>query len=188
MDESGEIGATPEAKDAFSIEVARAWEETFDAARVPKTRKVALRTAMVLSAAPGGVFPVLCRLVRFGLGGAMASGRQYVSWIHEADFARAVEWLMEREEMFGPVNLVAPQPLSNREMMSTLRQACGVPIGLPASSWMLELGAFVLRTETELIIKSRRAVPGRLLASGFDFQFMRFGEACRALLAPPARQ
>jgi uncharacterized protein (TIGR01777 family) len=188
MDEAGEIGATPEAKDAFSVEVARAWEETFDAARVPKTRKVALRTAMVLSAVPGGVFPVLRRLVRFGLGGTMASGRQFVSWIHETDFARAVEWLMHREDLFGPVNLVAPQPLPNREMMTTLRTLCGIPVGLPASLWMLEAGAFFLRTETELLIKSRRAVPGRLLASGFNFQFSQFHDACLNLLAQPVER
>jgi uncharacterized protein (TIGR01777 family) len=187
MDEAGEIGATPEAKDACSIEVAQAWEATFDAARVPKTRKVALRSAMVLSAAPGGVFPVLCRLVRLGLGGRMASGQQFVSWIHEDDFVRAVEWLLQREDLFGPVNLAAPHPLPNCEMMGTLREICRRPFGLPASLWMLEAGAFVLRTETELIIKSRRVTPGRLLASGFDSRFPRFREACLELLTckPP---
>jgi uncharacterized protein len=181
MDEAtGEIGATPEAKDSFSIEVATAWERTFNEAQVPRTRKVALRTAMVLSDA-GSVFAVLQRLVRFGLGGAMGSGGQYVSWIHETDFCRAIEWMIAKENFAGPVNLAAPNPLPNREMMAILRKTYGVPVGLPAPAWMLEAGAFVLRTETELIIKSRRVVPGRLLASGFEFRFPEFKGAVEVL-------
>jgi uncharacterized protein (TIGR01777 family) len=175
-DETGPVGATPEAKDAFSIEVAQAWERTFDAARVPGTRKVAMRTAMVLGLV-GGVFPVLCRLARFGLGGHMASGRQYVSWVHELDFCRTVEWLIEHEEVEGIVNVAAPAPVPNRQMMAMVRKTCGVPFGLPAALWMLEFGAFFLRTETELIIKSRRVIPGRLLAGGFKFRFSEMSEA-----------
>ncbi len=172
-DETGEIGATPEAKDAFSIEVATAWERAFNEAVTPRTRKVALRSAMIfgLSDDANNVYRVLRRLVRFGLGGQMGSGRQFVSWIHETDFCRAVEFLIEREEINGPVNLAAPNPLTNSEMMRMLRQVLGMPIGLPAAEWMLELGAFFLRTETELIIKSRRVVPGRLREAGFEFEF-----------------
>ncbi len=170
-DENGDIGATLEAQDAFSIEVAKAWERAFDEAVSPRTRKVALRSAMVLGHGKNSVFPVLRRLVRFGLGGKMASGRQYVSWIHEADFCRAMDWLIEQDEMTGPVNIAAPNPVPNREMMATFREVCGMPVGLPAVAWMLELGAFFLRTETELIIKSRRVIPGRLLDSGFEFGF-----------------
>src|SRR2546423_12287748 len=126
MDEAtGEIGATPEAKDAFSVEVARAWERALDQARTPATRKVALRTAMVLGPGEGGVFCVLRRLVRLGLGGKMADGNQFVSWIHEEDFCRAIDWLIERDDISGPVNLAAPNPVSNREMMQALRQVCG---------------------------------------------------------------
>ena len=182
MDESGDIGATPEAKDAFSIEVATAWEQAFHDAETPRTRKIALRTAMVLGDGENSVFPMLCRLVRVGLGGRMASGHQYVSWIHEADFCRAIDWLIEHEEFSGAVNLAAPNPVPNREMMATLRELCGVPFGLPAAAWMLEVGAFFLRTETELIIKSRRVVPGRLVASGFQFRFERMREAMADLL------
>jgi uncharacterized protein (TIGR01777 family) len=183
MDEaSGEIGATPEAKDQFSVEVATAWEHTLNEAQVPGTRKATLRTAMVLSNS-GSVFPVLRRLVRFGLGGNMGSGEQYVSWIHELDFCRAVEWIMARDDLAGPVNVAAPKPLPNREMMQTLRRIMGVPLGLPAAPWMLEIGAFLLRTETELIIKSRRVVPGQLLASGFQFQFPEFRRAVEDLIA-----
>lgn len=182
MDETGgEIGASPEAKDAFSIEVATAWEQALSEARVPGTRKVALRTAMVLSNA-GSVFRVLRRLVRFGLGGKMASGQQYVSWIHELDFCRAIEWILARQDLAGPVNVVAPNPLPNQDMMRILRQTLGVPFGLPATASMLEVGAFFLRTETELIMKSRRVVPGRLLASGFEFRFPEFKRAVEDLV------
>lgn len=178
---TGEIAATPEAKDAFSVEVAQAWENAFFSACTPDTRKIALRTAMVLGGG-GGVFPVLQRLTRFGLGGRMGSGRQFVSWIHETDFARAVEWLIDREDLSGVVNLAAPGPLPNAEMMRLFRRACGRPFGLPAPRWMLEIGAFILRTETELIIKSRRVVPERLRENGFSFLFPDFPAALAELL------
>jgi hypothetical protein len=178
MDEAtGEIGATPEANDAFSVEVARAWEQALNQARTPDTRKVALRTAMVLGNGRNSVLPVLRLFARFGLGGKMASGRQFVSWIHEVDFCRAIEWLIAREDFIGPVNLAAPNPVPNREMMECVREVCRAPFGLPATRWMLELGAFFLRTETELIIKSRRVVPTRLMAAGFQFRFPHLREA-----------
>ena len=113
----------------------------------------------------------------------MANGKQFVSWIHEQDFCRAIEWLVEQNDFSGPVNLAAPNPIPNRELMRTLRQVCRVPFGLPASRWMLELGAFFLRTETELILKSRRVVPGRLVAAGFRFQFPNLKEAMQDLSA-----
>lgn len=173
MDEAtGVVASTPEAKDAFSIEVAQAWEQALAESAVPATtRKLALRTAMVLGTQPGTVYRVLRRLARFGLGGAMAGGRQYVSWIHGTDFCRAVEWLLEQENIDGVVNVAAPHPVTNRELMRLVREACGARLGLPAAHWMLEIGAVLLRTETELIIKSRRVVPGRLLAAGFEFHF-----------------
>jgi NAD dependent epimerase/dehydratase family enzyme len=136
---------------------------------------------MVMSPDRGGVFDVLLGLVRRRLGGRAGSGRQYVSWIHHADFVRAVAWLIAHEELKGPVNLAAPEPLPNADFMRELRQAWGVRWGLPASRWMLELGAFFLRTETELVLKSRRVVPGRLLASGFSFQFPDWPTAARDL-------
>ncbi|HEX3890288.1 MAG TPA: TIGR01777 family oxidoreductase [Verrucomicrobiae bacterium] len=176
MDESGETGATPEAHDEFSIEVIRKWERALDEAQTPVTRKVALRITMVFGK-DGGVFPVLRRLTRFGLGGKMGSGKQFVSWIHVDDFLRAVEWLIAKNDLIGAINLAAPNPLPNRDMMRLMREAGGVPFGLPATEWMLEVGAAFLRTETELILKSRRVVPGRLLASGFQFQFPDLREA-----------
>ncbi len=181
-DESGPTGATPEAKDAFSIEVIQQWERALNEARTPETRKIALRITMVFGTS-SGVFPVLRRLARFGLGGKMGTGRQFVSWIHEEDFCRAVEWLVDHEDLSGPINLAAPNPLTNAEMMRLVRKACGAPFGLPATEWMLEIGAFFLRTETELIIKSRRVVPGKLLASGFQFHFPNLEDALRNLRA-----
>lgn len=181
---SGLIGGTePDAPAAwrFSIEVARAWEKALDEAPTPRTRKVALRSAVVMSPDRGGIFGTLLRLVRRGLGGAAGDGRQYVSWIHEIDFIRAIYRLIEREHLDGAVNLAAPNPLPNQEFMAVLRRAWGAPIGLPAASWMLELGAIFLRTETELILKSRRVVPGRLLEDGFSFRFPEWPEAAREL-------
>jgi len=176
-DETGETEATAEAKDRFSVEVAWAWERTLNQASTLRTRRVAMRMAMVLGSGKNSVFPVLRRLTRLGLGGRMGNGRQFVSWIHETDYCRAVEWLINHDDFQGPVNLVAPNPIPNAEMMRTLRQVCGAPFGLPASNWMLEVGAFVLQTETELLIKSRRVIPGRLLKSGFDFRFQTIRKA-----------
>jgi uncharacterized protein len=138
---------------------------------------------MIMSPDPGGIFAELLRLVRLGLGGTCGSGTQFVSWIHQADFLSAIEFLIARPEFDGPVNLSSPNPLPNAQFMRELRQAWGASIGLPAAKWMLELGAMVLRTETELILKSRRVIPGRLLASGFQFQFARWADAARNLVA-----
>jgi NAD dependent epimerase/dehydratase family enzyme len=140
-----------------------------------------MRSAMIMSPAAGGAFDVLLRLVRFGLGGRAGDGRQYVSWIHDQDFIRAVMALIDHQELEGPVNLAAPNPLPNAEFMRDLRAAWGMPFGLPAATWMLEAGAFVLRTETELVLKSRRVVPGRLLQAGFTFQYPTWPEAARDL-------
>src|SRR2546427_4768739 len=182
MDEAtGEIGATPKAKDAFSIEVARAWEEAFFDASTPATRKIALRTAMVFAASKGGVYQVLRGLTRWGLGGAIAGGRQDISWIHEAGFCRAVELLIHRDDFSVAVNLASPNQIPQREMMRIIRRELCVPFGLPATRRMLEVAAFVHRTEAELIIKSRRVVPGRLLDAGFQFRFPRMEDAVREI-------
>ena len=169
-DESGEIGGCAEAKDVFSVQVATEWERVFNEAPAPRTRKVALRSAMVLGLGGNSVLPHMLRLGRFGLAGKLAGGRQFVSWIHEEDFCRAVEWIIEHEDVSGAVNLAAPHPVTNAEFMAAVRQICGVRFGLPAPRWLLEIGAFCMRTETELIIKSRRVVPGKLLAGSFIFR------------------
>ncbi|RAJ47227.1 hypothetical protein K353_00429 [Kitasatospora sp. SolWspMP-SS2h] len=183
---TGIIGGTePDVPDywEYSVRIARNWEAAQDAAATPATRKVALRSAMVFSPDRGGVFDVLSWLTRLGLGGPVAGGRQYVSWIHEHDFVRAVRFLAEHGELAGPVNLAAPNPLPQRELMRELRRANGMPVGLPATRRMAELGAFALRTDTELLLKSRRVVPGRLLEAGFAFDFPHCADAARELVA-----
>jgi len=131
---------------------------------------------------PSAHLDLLLGLVRVGLGGPISGGSHFVSWIHERDFVRAVEFLLEREDFDGVVNLAAPNPLPQREFMAALREAAGVPVGIPAARWMTEIGAFVLRTDTELILKSRRVVPGRLAAAGFGFEFASWPEAARNLV------
>src|SRR6184192_133629 len=178
-------GAEANAPDTwrFSIQVATSWERALKDAPTPNTRRVAMRTAIVMHPDAGSPFDILLRLVRFGLGGQAGDGRQYMSWIHDRDLVRAVLWLIEHDELEGPVNLASPNPLTNAEFMRTLRSAWGMPFGLPATEWMLELGAFVLQSETELILKSRRVVPAKLLQSGFSFEFPAWPEAARELCA-----
>jgi uncharacterized protein len=176
-------GSEPDAPETwrFSIDVASAWERALAECVVPHTRTVVLRAAMVMSPDRGGVFDMLLRLVRHGLGGRSGDGRQFVSWIHDADFVRAVNWLIEHDDIEGPVNIAAPEPLPNDAFMRALREAWGIPIGLPATRWMLEIGTWLLRTESELVLKSRRVVPGRLRQAGFSFAFPTWPEAARDL-------
>lgn len=166
----------------FSIRVAVDWEAAFFAAVAPRTRKVALRSAIVMSPEPGGALSLLLNLVRSSLGGTQGNGRQFVSWIHGLDFARAVEFLIASEEFDGPVNLASPNPLPNREFMATLREAWGMPNGIPAPAPLLELAAFFLRTESELVLKSRYVVPARLLRARFEFEFPTWKEAAADLV------
>jgi uncharacterized protein len=176
---SGLIGGEErDAPDAwkFSIDVARAWERELDQSAVP-SRKVALRSAVTMSPDPGGPFDTLLGLVRRGLGGSAGDGRQYVSWIHDSDFVEAIRWLIDHEEVEGPVIIAAPNPLPNAEFMRVLREAAGVPLGLPAAGWMLAVGAVFMQTETELILKSRRVVPTRLLERGFVFKYPSWRDA-----------
>jgi uncharacterized protein (TIGR01777 family) len=177
-------GAEPGVPDywAYSVRIARNWERAQAEAPTPATRKVALRAAMVMSPDRGGVFDVLSRLARLGLGGPVAGGAQYVSWIHDEDFVRAVRFLIDRDDLDGPVNLASPGPLPQRDLMRVLRRAWGVPVGLPATRWMAEVGAFALRTDTELLLKSRRVVPGRLGAAGFVFTQPGWEQAAASLV------
>lgn len=166
----------------YSVDIATAWERALDEASTPGTRRVALRSAMVMSPDRGGIFDVLLGLTRAGLGGPIAGGHQYVSWIHDRDFTRAVELLLARDDLEGPVNLTAPSPLPQRELMAELRAAWGTRLGLPATRWMAEIGAFFLRTDTELTLKSRRVVPARLLDAGLAFDFPAWPDAARDLV------
>ncbi len=186
MDEAtGQLGGTESgAPDTwnFSIRVAKDWETAFFETPTPRTRKVAMRSAITFSPVAGNAFAVLSNLVRASLGGTQGNGRQFVSWIHEDDFARAVEFLIMRNDLEGPVNIAAPHPLPNREFMAALRDAWNVPNGIPTPSFLLEIGAWLLRTETELVLKSRRVVPGRLLDAGFRFEFPEWPAAAEDLV------
>jgi uncharacterized protein (TIGR01777 family) len=191
MDEAtGEIGGNelisrrrraPE-KWNWTVQLAKDWESAFFDTATPRTRKIALRTSLVFSPAPGSVFAVLSHLVRAGLGGKQGNGRQMVSWMHESDYARALEFLIGHEDIDGPVNLCAPDPLPNREFMAALREAWDVPNGLPAPAALLAIGMFFLRTEPELVLKSRYIVPGRLFEAGFQFKFPTWPEAAADLV------
>jgi len=165
----------------FSVGTAKAWEEAAQEFRPLATRQVLLRTSFVLSPDRGGAFDILMNLARRGFGGTQGNGRQFISWIHEADFVRSLQWIVDHPEFTGPVNLASPYPLPNREFMKDLRAVASCPVGLPAPRWMLEVGALALRTETELILKSRRVVPGKLLKSGFHFRYPHLPEALAEL-------
>jgi uncharacterized protein len=177
-------GNEPDAPETwrFSIEVANAWEAAAEEAVTPRTRKVLMRSAMTMSPDRGGIFDVMLGLVRKGLGGTAGDGRQFISWVHGHDFIRAVYWLIEHEEFEGPVNISSPHPLPNREFMRLFREAWGTRLGLPAFEWQLAIGAFLMRTETELVLKSRRVVPRRLLDSGFEFEFPEWEDAAEDLV------
>lgn len=181
----GLYGADSEAKDDFSLEVAHAWEEAFESAfregRLSGTRGIVMRTAMVFGRERGGVYETLRKLVRLGLEGTMGHGRQFVSWIHEEDFCRCVHWLIENPEANGIYNLTAPEPLPNRDFMRLLREKNGHSVGLAAPKWLLEIGAWLLRTETELILKSRRVEPERLEREGFGFHVSTMEECLERL-------
>lgn len=181
---SGIIGGTEDDAPStwrFSIDVAREWERAASESVTTDTRLVLMRTAMVMSPDPGGIFDTLLSLVRLGLGGSVAGGRQYVSWIHEADLVSAVEFLIAHEALSGAVNVAAPNPLPYAVFMRDLRKAWGAPIGLPATAWMVKIGTWLMRTESELVLKSRRVVPGRLLDAGFEFRYPEWAEAAREL-------
>jgi uncharacterized protein len=174
-EETGEMG------DGFFYEVCKQWEDNFFGSDTPATRKIALRMGVVLGRGDGA-FPRLLNLVKYGMGGKQGSGDQYISWIHEQDVARCSEWIMQYPELNGAVNCTAPEPVNNRTMMKIIRDAYGIPFGFPAPAWVLEIGAAMIGTETELILKSNRVVPTRLLSSGFKFQFATAEEAIQNLI------
>ncbi len=167
----------------FSIDAATNWEKAAHATPLTSTRLVLLRSAMIMSPERDGIFDTLLRLVRVGLGGTAADGRQFISWIHGADFIAALDWIIAHEHLSGAINIASPNPLPNADFMRALRRAWGQPIGLPATRWMLEIGALLMQSETELILKSRRVVPGRLLADGFRFTHPYWNVAAAELCA-----
>ena len=170
----------------FSIKVCKQWENSFFEQRTPFTRKIALRTAITLG--QGGVLIPYFNLLKVGLGGYQGNGKQMVSWIHEEDVARSIEWIYNNPEMEGIYNCAAPTPVTNNELMQLLRKITGNKFGLNAYSWMLELGAAIIGTETELILKSRWVVPAKLTQSGFTFNYPTLSEALSAIVNKSARK
>lgn len=175
-EQNGEIGC------GFSVDVCRQWEGAFFETETPKTRKIALRIGIVLGRHES-VFPRLLNLVKCGLGGRQGDGQQYVSWIHEQDVARCTAWLLEKQELQGVFNCTAPNAIKNTTLMQVIRQAYGIPFGLPAPQWLLEIGMLIIGSETELVLKSRWVAPERLLQSGFEFQFASARHAVHDILS-----
>lgn len=176
---SGEIGT------GFSVDVAKAWEQSFFAFQLPYTRQVALRISIVLGR-DGGVMPAFENLVRFGLGGAQGSGNQKFSWIHIDDLYNIILFLQDKKDLSGVINCASPHPVTNHELMSQLRRAMNRRIGLPSPKWMLEMGAVFIRTETELILKSRWVLPERLEKEGFEFTFGTLEKALHQIVRSPS--
>lgn len=166
----------------FSMTVCKEWEQTFWEESCTATKKILLRTAIVLGR-DGGAWPVMEHLLRFGLGGTQGTGRQMISWIHEYDFARAVEWLLVHGKPNGVYNVCSPTVVSNKDFMQTARHVMKIPFGLPSPKWLLELGSAIIQTETELVLKSRYVSPKNLLTEGFMFQFEHLEQAIQNLIS-----
>ena len=175
-EETGEIGY------GFSIDVCNIWEETFWKSETPHTRKIALRMGIVLGR-NDSVFPRLLNLTKLGMGGKQGTGEQYMAWVHEHDVVRSTQWLLDHPELQGTFNCTAPMAVKNADMMQTIRKSYGIPFGLPAPEWLLDMGALLIGTEPELILKSRWVVPKRLLDSGFVFQFEKAEHAIHDILS-----
>lgn len=167
--------------DDFSMNICKSWEQEFFKIKNEETRKVALRTSIVLGN-NGGAFPKLRMITKLGLGGKQGRGSQMVSWIHIEDFCRAVEWIIQNENMSGAINITAPNPISNEEMMKKLRKQTNIPFGMNAPVWQLELASIFLKTETELLLKSRNVYPENLMKNGFQFLYPTFEEVVANLL------
>lgn len=174
MDEmNGEIG------NDFSMNVAQSWEKAFFKTETPNTLKTALRTSIVLGK-NGGAFVPLKTLAKFGFGGKQGKGNQFISWVHEDDFTRAINFIIEKE-IIGVVNIVSPKPITNRDFMAFLRKSVGVPFGFPISELLLRIGSIIIKTESELVLKSRNVIPKRLLENGFQFKFDTLEKALKNL-------
>jgi NAD dependent epimerase/dehydratase family enzyme len=194
---TGELGT------GFSVSIARAWEAAFFEGELSATRRVALRTAIVLG--NGSALIPLLNLARLGFGGAQVDGswfrskrrvaagtfhefgarggRQRFSWVHLADVLGVIHFLIAHPEFDGVVNVASPNPTDSLGVMRTIRSVLGVPIGIPLHRWLLEPGAWVIRTETELVLKSRWVIPERLLAAGYEFRYPDLGPAVADVVA-----
>ncbi|WP_158974326.1 TIGR01777 family oxidoreductase [Cellulophaga sp. L1A9] len=172
---TGEIGT------GFSVAVAKAWEEVFYASTTPNTRKVALRTSIVLANNGGALVPIL-KLAKMGFGGKQGDGNQQFSWIHINDFLESINFIMENTRLQGPINSAAPEPITNSFLMKTIRKELKIPFGIPLPKFLLEFGARLIKTETELILKSRNVIPTKLTNAGFTFQFSTIQSALKDLI------
>jgi len=181
-DESGAIASGEPVKWMAIVDIILAWEAALNAANTPHTRRIALRNSGVLQNTKGSLLDVLTGLAKKGLLGTLGDGKQFVSWIHIADFLGILQFCLKHEDLSGPINVCTPFPLPMKEFAKEVREALGVKIGLPAPAPLLEIGTFLMGTETELILKSRRCTPGKLLDSGFDFRFAKLEEALRDLI------
>lgn len=175
-EENGDIG------DDFSMNIAKSWEKAFYNHNFHNTRQLAIRTSIVLGE-NGGALKPLKNITKLGLGGKQGSGNQKVSFIHEHDFARAIVFLLENKTINGNVNVTAPNPSNNKTLMSIIRKELKIPIGIPQPKWMLEIGTFFLRTEAELVLKSRNVIPKRLLDNGFKFKYETIYETLNNLIS-----
>ena len=173
-EENGELGS------GFSVSVAQQWEGVFFKASTPKTRKIALRTTIVLGKEGGALLPLI-RLTKLGFGGKQGNGNQKFSWIHEDDFVRSIAFIIENTQIEGVVNIAAPEPSTNNILMHTLRKHLKRPFGIPMNKALLEIGARLIKTETELILKSRNVIPGKLQSLGFNFKYSSLNAAIRNL-------
>ncbi|PQA90947.1 TIGR01777 family protein [Chryseobacterium shigense] len=167
--------------DDFSMNICKSWENEFFMIKNEQVRKVALRTSIVLGN-NGGAFPKLRMITKLGLGGKQGSGQQKVSWIHIDDFCKAIDWIIDNNNMSGPLNITAPNPVSNEDLMKKMRKHLKVPFGLNAAVWQLEIASIFLNTETELLLKSRNVYPGKLVKNGFRFSYPDLDNALSALL------
>jgi uncharacterized protein (TIGR01777 family) len=171
---------TSNLKDDFSVQVCKLWEKTLFEQRTPFTRKIALRMAITLG--NGGVMVPYLNLCKFGLGGKQGNGRQMFSWVHVEDVCRMVEFIWENKQLEGAYNAAAPNPVSNTIFMQTLREVTGNKLGLPAFTWMLKLGAAIIGTETELLLKSRWVLPTKMLEAGYTFKYPTLQEAFKQVV------
>jgi len=175
------IDETSPIADDFSAGVCRQWEEALNNSDTPQTRKIALRIGLILGK-DGGALEQLLNLARWGLGGTVANGKQYMSWMHEKDFSNLIQWLIENEQVEGAINCCAPNPLPNKEFMKALRKAIGQPIGFPAPAFAVKIGAYFMGTEAELALTGRRVVSKIMEEKGFNFEFPLLQDAFDELL------
>lgn len=166
--------------DDFSMNICKSWEKEFFKTKNQNIRKVALRTSIVLGK-NGGAFPKFKQISKLGLGGKQGRGNQMMSWIHIDDFCEAVNFVIENENLEGAINITAPKPLSNEEMMKQLREKIKISFGIPSPVWLLEIASIFIKTETELMLKSRNVYPEILLENGFKFQYDNFEKALEKL-------